>query len=255
MTAPKISKTLQAEVFRRDSFTCQYCGAKAPDVVLEVDEIPQISKVRKTDLSTLLTSCQGCLASRSPDVFEERSPNETQSERLDNLQKRKEQSELLFDWQKELLDQDHPFLSKLADYWSELLDETYSFTENGKTALTKLLSDFSFDQIMKGMKIAVNQYVKFVDGTPTQESVELAWNKVPGICYVTFHKPHLKNLYYIRGIARNKCPYYFNDEDALQLLEAAYENGSDVDTLKKIAKQAHSWSQWRSEMYDLLNRE
>lgn len=34
-----LSKGIRFEVFKRDNFTCQYCGAKAPDVILEVDHI------------------------------------------------------------------------------------------------------------------------------------------------------------------------------------------------------------------------
>jgi len=33
-----LSKKLRFEVFKRDSFACQYCGAKAPDVLLEVEK-------------------------------------------------------------------------------------------------------------------------------------------------------------------------------------------------------------------------
>ena len=28
-----VSKKLRFEVFKRDSFTCQYCGRKAPDII------------------------------------------------------------------------------------------------------------------------------------------------------------------------------------------------------------------------------
>ncbi|OAM26482.1 MULTISPECIES: HNH endonuclease [Eikenella] len=31
-----ITKKLRFEVLKRDSFTCQYCGKAAPDVVLEI---------------------------------------------------------------------------------------------------------------------------------------------------------------------------------------------------------------------------
>ena len=34
-----LSKSVRFEVFKRDSFKCQYCGKSAPDVVLEVDHI------------------------------------------------------------------------------------------------------------------------------------------------------------------------------------------------------------------------
>lgn len=32
-----IPRSIRFEVFKRDMFTCQYCGRKAPDVILEVD--------------------------------------------------------------------------------------------------------------------------------------------------------------------------------------------------------------------------
>ena len=38
-----ISKKLRFEVFKRDNFTCQYCGRMAPDVVLEVDHINAVA--------------------------------------------------------------------------------------------------------------------------------------------------------------------------------------------------------------------
>lgn len=39
-----ISKKIRFEVFKRDSFTCQYCGEKAPDVILHVDHIDPVAK-------------------------------------------------------------------------------------------------------------------------------------------------------------------------------------------------------------------
>lgn len=45
-----ISKKLRFEVFKRDKFTCQYCGRKAPDVVLQIDHISPVSKGGKNVL-------------------------------------------------------------------------------------------------------------------------------------------------------------------------------------------------------------
>jgi len=39
-----IPKKTRFEVFKRDSFTCQHCGRKAPDVVLQVDHLKPVSK-------------------------------------------------------------------------------------------------------------------------------------------------------------------------------------------------------------------
>ena len=37
-----ISVKLRFEVFKRDNFTCQYCGRKSPDVILHVDHIDPV---------------------------------------------------------------------------------------------------------------------------------------------------------------------------------------------------------------------
>ena len=41
-----ISKKARFEVFKRDSFTCQYCGRTAPDVVLHLDHKEHENQVR-----------------------------------------------------------------------------------------------------------------------------------------------------------------------------------------------------------------
>ncbi len=53
------------EVFKRDKFTCQYCGKKPPDVTLEVDHIIATSKGGKTTLGNLKTSCFDCNRGKS----------------------------------------------------------------------------------------------------------------------------------------------------------------------------------------------
>jgi len=47
-------------VLRRDSHTCQHCGAKAPDVQLQVDHKVPVSRGGKNDLGNLQTLCMEC---------------------------------------------------------------------------------------------------------------------------------------------------------------------------------------------------
>lgn len=49
---------IMKEVFRRDNYTCQYCGAKGGK--LEVDHIIPFSRGGSDDLSNLTTSCRRC---------------------------------------------------------------------------------------------------------------------------------------------------------------------------------------------------
>ena len=40
-----MKKSLRFDVFNRDGFTCQYCGKKPPECILEVDHILPKSKI------------------------------------------------------------------------------------------------------------------------------------------------------------------------------------------------------------------
>ena len=52
--------TTRFAVLKRDDFTCQYCGRKAPYVVLEVDHKHPKSKGGSWKLENLITSCFEC---------------------------------------------------------------------------------------------------------------------------------------------------------------------------------------------------
>ena len=68
MSMPKrrsMSKKVRFEIFKRDSFACQYCGRQPPEVVLEVDHIHPVSKGGTTEPLNLVTSCQDCNRGKS----------------------------------------------------------------------------------------------------------------------------------------------------------------------------------------------
>ena len=60
-----ISKRLRFEVFKRDGFQCQYCGAVPPSVLLQCDHIEPVAKGGKTESDNLITSCQPCNSGKS----------------------------------------------------------------------------------------------------------------------------------------------------------------------------------------------
>ena len=55
-----LSKKLRFEVFKRDGFACQYCGAHPPDVLLEIDHIIPVKEGGDNDESNLFTACIDC---------------------------------------------------------------------------------------------------------------------------------------------------------------------------------------------------
>ena len=55
-----ISPKLRFDVFRRDKYVCQYCGACGPKVELEIDHIIPVSRGGTDDINNLKTSCFKC---------------------------------------------------------------------------------------------------------------------------------------------------------------------------------------------------
>jgi hypothetical protein len=80
-----ISKKVRFEIFKRDGFNCQYCGATPPRAVLHIDHIIPVAEGGGNEDTNLVTACDACnlgkaanslesipvsLASRAPDVAE-----------------------------------------------------------------------------------------------------------------------------------------------------------------------------------------
>lgn len=60
-----LSVRTRFEAFKRDDFTCQYCGRKSPEVVLEADHIVPRSAGGSDDIINIRTSCWECNSGKS----------------------------------------------------------------------------------------------------------------------------------------------------------------------------------------------
>lgn len=85
----RISKKLRFEVFKRDEFTCAYCGQKPPAVVLEVDHVIPVANDGPDTIENLATSCFDCNRGKSDRSLG--AVPESVQHRADLLQEREEQ--------------------------------------------------------------------------------------------------------------------------------------------------------------------
>lgn len=60
MARTAISKKTRFEVFKRDRFACQYCGATPPSAILHVDHITALANGGGNDPDNLVTACEPC---------------------------------------------------------------------------------------------------------------------------------------------------------------------------------------------------
>jgi len=120
MKREAIGKKLRFEVFKRDAFTCQYCGEKAPDVVLHLDHVEPVSVGGTSDILNLLTSCSGCNLGKGARPLDDDLAVSKQRAQLEALQEKREQIGMMVEWQKSLMKMDTDTVEVLADFWASL---------------------------------------------------------------------------------------------------------------------------------------
>jgi hypothetical protein len=251
MVRKPISKSVRFEVFKRDSFTCQYCGNKAPDIILHIDHIQPISKGGdELDITNLITSCSDCNLGKGARELSDDAVILKRKKQLDELQERREQLEMMVDWSKSLIDIDKETVKGAIDFWDSLTYPEFSLNENGCEIVRKTVTKYGLSETLECMRISASQYIEINDGKKTMESVSKAIDYVGRIANNRKRleeKPYMRELYYIRGIMKKRFNYV-NDWEAISILEKAYKSGIEIDDLKEIVINAGNWSGWRREM-------
>ncbi len=234
-----LSKKIRFEVFKRDSFTCQYCGKKAPDVILHCDHMNPVAKGGTNDILNLITACENCNLGKSDRKLTDNTTIDKQRSQLESLQERKEQIELMFEWQRELLNINETVIEHISNYWTEQCDGYSLLTKSGLRDIKTLIKSYEISEILKAINIATEKYIVWNDHIPENTSVELAWKKVGGICRINKLEKdggHLKRTYYIRGILRNRCGYV-NDKIFFPLIKKCLITNISINSIEKLSKE------------------
>lgn len=177
-----LSKKLRFEVFKRDAFTCQYCGKKAPDVVLEVDHIKPVSKGGKNELLNLVTACFECNRGKRNIELSNRQELEVQRKRLEELNAKREQMKMMLEWKEELA----KFRKEQVKVISSLIDEFIYWTfdeEEFDRKIISLIDQFGFEEVYESTKISVSKYVVSKHSYERTKEIKYAVSKIGGICY------------------------------------------------------------------------
>jgi len=147
-----MTKKLRFEVFKKHYFTCQYCGRKPPETVLEIDHIIPKSQGGLDEIENLVTSCFDCNRGKGKRMLTELMP-EMQKD-ADLLKERKEQLKAFYKHQKEIEKLTNEAITILSDYWSELTENEYSLSATAKITLKNFLKTFTIQEIKEAMEIS-----------------------------------------------------------------------------------------------------
>ena len=179
-----ITKKIRFEVFKRDGFTCQYCGKHPPEVTLEVDHIQPKSKDGEDDINNLLTACFDCNRGKS-NVELKRIPNTLQLNK-EILEER----ELQYIEYHKILAKIDKRINKETDQVNEVFIKYFPKKELArdfrKNSVRKFIEKLNIFEVIDSMEIACNKFKdsrKQYINNQWMDKEDLAVKYFCGICW------------------------------------------------------------------------
>lgn len=241
-----LSKKIRFEVFKRDSFKCQYCGKSAPDVILHVDHIDPVSRGGKNDLINLITSCQPCNAGKGARTLGDDSAVSRQKAQLDEMNERCEQLKLMLKWRDTMGSIEETSIAALSDHLCKAIG--FSLSDSGKRTAKGWLKKYPLDLLFDAIDKSVEVYATYgASGEVTRDGASEVITKVPGVAKMLSLPPDAREIQYIKGILRSR----FGDRYAVRAtpaLRSARERGAPVTDLKELARAATSQTDFANAM-------
>ena len=257
MARQPLKKSVRFEVFKRDSFTCQYCGQKSPDVVLEVDHITPVAGGGGNDILNLVTACRSCNSGKSDKKLSDASAVEKARRQAEDVQERRQQIEMIAEWHASMLDVDAEAVSRLEQLWLQAVvspEGTY-LLDTAKDELRSVMKRYGFETACQGIVQAARRYLKKpADADHEQARKEAFWSisKICSVLMADKNDPGVARLFYIRGIARNRLSY-LHEGVCIALLKEARAAGISSDWLEQLAKTVRSWTEFRSSIENYID--
>lgn len=247
-----LSKKIRFEVFKRDSFTCQYCGRSAPAVVLQVDHIDPVSAGGGNEILNLLTSCVECNSGKSDRKISDDAVVRRQLDQLTELQCRREQIEMLLEWRKGLESIQEDVEDHVAALFS---DKTgYELTRTELNQLSRKIKKLGLVEVLAVIEDCCAYHIKYDGSAVLEESVATTVRAIFGRLVILERSesdPHLRTVRYTIGILRNHHRS-INKGVAEHCIRAALTAGFSSDEIQRIAASSRNWWTWLDEMNQLI---
>ena len=244
-----IGKKTRFEVFKRDKFTCQYCGRKAPDITLELDHIKPHSNGGTDNILNLITSCFECNRGKRDIPLDKLDELDKKRKQLEGLQDRREQIEMMIEWEEGLRNIESIETDKLQEIWEE--GTGYSWSKKGKKTINRLLKKYSYSLVLESIEIAIDTYYRVEEDEDYQKTIiEYTFKKIGGICFNKHQcqiNPEYNELTKLSSAASCKFSYY-NWGYGLTLLKNARPYVKNISELKEFINKANNWSEFKADI-------
>ncbi len=251
------TKKLRFEVFKRDSFTCQYCGKSAPDVVLHVDHINPVAKGGTNEITNLISSCVDCNIGKGATTLSDNTVVSKQKKQLDLLQQRKDQIEMMLKWHTDLKNLESDLIDRVVDYCETHHSVYFHFTEIGKKRMSKAIKKHGISRVLEAIDDAYEKTIREhnTNKIDTIDHTEFFISTIYKCCEyrkLNEENPEKAKILYITGILRNRFTYV-NKYQCIELMESGVSWGLSIDYITSVAKTCRSMTQFKNILHSDIN--
>jgi hypothetical protein len=173
-----LSKKIRFNVFKRDSFQCQYCGQTPPKVVLEIDHIQPVSKGGKNNIDNLLTACFDCNRGKSNGLLT--AIPMSILEKAEILKEKQEQVKAFEKLNKAIQRKVQKDINTVEDAFRVFFPDYY-FNDGFRTSVKRFLEDLPVFEVVDAMDKACSRCNRIND--VTKYFCGICWKKIKGEDY------------------------------------------------------------------------
>lgn len=159
-----VTKRLRFDVFKRDQFTCQYCGRKPPMVILEADHVIPVAEGGPDEIENLVTACFDCNRGKGA-VPLDQVPTSL-SDRMEEEKARRAQMEAYNQFLLEQREAEQRVVEELGWYWFNKFNrkkDQYVFGHARVPSIKRFLKTLAPAEIMDAMDIAHSRHSPWGD--------------------------------------------------------------------------------------------
>lgn len=151
-----MSKKLRFDVFKRDLFACQYCGATPSEtVVLEVDHIHPVAGGGTNDIDNLVTACFACNRGKGAALLT--SVPMGLAEKAEQTMEREAQLRGFYDVLEGVKQRKDEELWSIADIYMERYGDD-DILRSRLASIRSFLGRLNYYEVQEAMEIATNKF-------------------------------------------------------------------------------------------------
>lgn len=227
-----VSTRTRFEVFKRDRFTCAYCGRTPPEVLLHVDHVVPKAAGGSDDITNLITSCQTCNLGKSARLLEEGTAPVVGKATIEELQERIDQAKAYMDAVSGLQAVQQDQVATVIAAWAKAYRATLEERETGfvwvlaangrwpeERSIRRFLRSLPLDLVLEAVDIAAGRFDR-----PSDDARRYFY----GVCQRMFRE------------RRDGAPplYALDSPEVQKVVDAAYIEGHD-DAAHALGARVH----------------